>query len=330
MIVVEKHLKAQIITEVKPIAKKRPKLTVAGQIRYMRDIKGIKFNVVNEEQADGFLHESSYYFKIKAFEKNYSKYAHGEAAGKYYELEFAYLQELSTLDMHLREIILLMTLDIEHYLKVHLLKDISDNEHEDGYSIVEEFLNNQPNVSRSIREKADSSYCEKLIKKYKDNFSIWTIVEVLSFGDLINLCDWYYAKYPDPFIKMGNYRIVKFLRNAAAHNNCLINNLADNTGSGFKQNREANSFVASIDGISAGTRVKKMGNRFVHDFVVMLLCFKSIVSSSGVKKHQIGKLKDLIDNRFALRKEYFVNNMLLVSNYNFVKKVVDKIAEECV
>lgn len=330
MIIVEKHLRAQIIPEKMSVAKARPKLPVAGQIEYMRDVKGIKFNIINEAQADKFLHESSYYFKIKAFEKNYSKYAHGEQAGKYDGLEFAYLQELSTLDMHLRETVLLMTLDIEHYLKVHLLKDISDNELEDGYSVVEEFLNNQPTVSQSIQEKANSSYCEKLIRKYGDHFSIWTIVEVLSFGDLINLCDWYYMKYPDPLIKIGNYRIVKFLRNAAAHNNCLINNLADNSGAGFSQNREANSFVSSIDGISTGTRTKKMGNRFVHDFVVMLLCFKNIVSSEGVKRHQIEKLKDLIDNRFTLHKEYFDNNMLLVSNYKFVKKVVDKIAAECV
>lgn len=330
MIIVEKQLKAQIISEDIPAKKERPKLSVAGQIKYMRDVKGIKFNIVSEEQADKFLHESSYYFKIKAFEKNYSKYAHGEQAGKYDGLEFAYLQELSTLDMHLREAILLMTLDIEHYLKVHLLKDISDNEVEDGYTIVEEFLNNQPFVSQSIQEKANSSYCEKLIRKYGGCFSIWTIVEVLSFGDLINLCDLYYAKYPDPFIKMGNYRIVKFLRNAAAHNNCLINNLADNSGVGFGQNREANNFVSSIEGISTKVRNKKMGNRFIHDFVVMPLCFKRIVSSEGVRKHQIEKLKDLIDNRFTLRKEYFANNMLLVSNYIFVKKVVDKIAEECV
>lgn len=310
--------------------KERPKLTVANQIIYMKDVKGIKFNIVNENQANIFLHENSYYFKIKAFEKNYSKYAHGTNAGKYYELEFAYLQELSTLDMYLREVILSMTLDIEHYLKVHLLKDISDNEEEDGYSIVEEFLRNQPNVSQSIQDKAKNSYCEKLIQKYANRFSVWTIVEVLSFGDLLNLCDLYYQKYSDPIIKIGNYRIVKFLRNAAAHNNCLINNLADNSGGEFKPNRAANSFVASIDGISAGVRAKKMGNRFVHDFVVMLLCFKTIVSSQGVKKHQIEKLKDLIDNRFMLHKEYFTSNMLLVSNYNFIKKVVDKIAEDCV
>lgn len=58
-------------------------------------------------------------------------------------MDFAYLQELSTLDMYLREIVLNFTLDIEHFLKVHLLKNISDNKDEDGYAIVEEFLSIQ-------------------------------------------------------------------------------------------------------------------------------------------------------------------------------------------
>ena len=80
---------------------------------------------------------------MKAFCKNYSKFSQGENAGKYFNVDFAYLQELSTLDMYLREIVLNFTLDIEHFLKVHLLKNISDNKDEDGYAIVEEFLSIQ-------------------------------------------------------------------------------------------------------------------------------------------------------------------------------------------
>lgn len=313
-----------------PVEKERPKLTIPAQIAYMRDEKGIQFNIVNEDKAEAFLKESNYYFKLKAFEKNYSKYANGENKGKYYKLEFAYLQELSTIDMHLREIVRSMTLDIEHYLKVRLLNDIAIDENEDGYSIVSEFLEQQPHVSDSIQEKSRNSYCEDLIKKYSHRFAVWTFVEVLSFGDLLNLCDLYYSKQSNPSIRIGNFRIVKFLRNAAAHNNCLINNLADNTGTGFKQNRDANAFVASIEGISANTRSKKMGNRFIHDFVVMLYCFNSIVSSEKVKKHQMAKLKSLIDNRIPLHKDYFADNMLLWSNYEFIKKIVDKFAEVCV
>ncbi len=314
------------ITDRKP----RPKLTIPEQIAYMRDIKGIRFEIVDELEAEAFLRESNYYFKLKAFEKNYSKNASGENKGKYYKLEFAYLKELSTIDMHLREIIRSMSLDIEHFLKVRLLNDIAEDKDEDGYSIVESFLQAQPHVSESIQAKAENSYCEDLIRKYSQRFAVWTIVEVLSFGDFLNLCDLYYSGKTNSAIKVGNYRIVKFLRNAAAHNNCLINNLTDNTGTGFKQNREANAFVSTIDGISANVRNKKMGNRFIHDFVVMLYCFNSIVSSEKVKQHQMEKLKNLVDNRIPLHKDYFSDNMLLCSNYEFVKKVVDKFAEMCI
>lgn len=310
-------------------SKQRPKLTIPQQIAYMRDKKGIKFSIVTEDDAERFLSSSNYYFKVKAFEKNYTCCV-GENAGKYFDLEFAYLQELSTLDMYLREMVMAITLDIEHYLKLQLLKDISSNEKEDGYAIVNKFLEMQPRIRDSINEKASNSYCENLVRKYKDNFAAWNIVEVLSFGHLIEFCDLYYSLYPNEKITIGNYRIVKFLRNAAAHNNCLINDLSNNEGDSFKQSREANSFVASIKGISTKTRVKKMGNRFVHDFVVMLCCFNEIVSSDGVKKHQIQRLKKLIDERFPLHGDYFKNNLLIRSNYEFVKKIVDKVAEMCI
>lgn len=308
----------------------RPKLTISQQVAYMRDVKGIKFTIVNEEQAERFLQDNNYYFKVKAFEKNYSKYSHGENAGKYCDLEFAYLQELSTLDMYLRAIILSMTLDIEHYLKVQLLKDISNDPHENGYAIVDEFMSMHPLVSQTIDRKARNSYCEELVHKYSHQFAAWNIVEVLSFGDLLDLCDTYYYKQNAAKIRVGNFRIVKFLRNAAAHNNCLINNLADNSGIGFSQNREANNFVASIGEISAKVRGKKMGNRFIHDFVVMLCCFRDIVSSPGVRCHQLKNLKDLIDNRFIKHRDYFTDNALLCSNYSFIKKVVDKISTTCI
>lgn len=312
------------------LEKARPKLTIPNQIAYMRDDKGIQFNIVDEKGAERFLRESNFYFRLKAFEKNYSTYTSGENKGKYYQLEFAYLQELSTIDMYIRDIIRSMISDIEHFLKVKLLNDIADDDNEDGYSVVKEFLDRHPNLGDEITEKARNSYCESLIKKYSDNFSVWTIVEVLSFGDLLNLCAVYYEKQDKPAVVIGNYRIVKFLRNAVAHNNCLINNLADNEGKGFNQNRDANSFVASIDGISNKVRDKKMGNRFIHDFVVMLCCFDDIVSSSSVKRNQLNKLKSLIDERIPLHKAYFKSNMLLCSNYDFIKKVVDKFVEKCI
>lgn len=306
-----------------------PKLTIEQQIVHMRDEKGIKFNIMSEEAAKAFLTKNSYYFKVKAFRKNYTRYNSGENKGKYYDLEFAYLRELSTIDMHLREIILAMVLDIEHYLKVKLLYDISKNSEEDGYSIITEFLDCHPDVELRIEAKKDSSYCADLIRRHTGQFAVWSMVEILSFGDLLNLCDLYYSKYKSK-INISNYRIVKFLRNAVAHNNCLINNLSDNSGKDFSQNRMANRVVSDIAGISDKVRCKKMGNRFVHDFVVMLCCYNEIVSSDDVKQHRIQALKEFMEVRCTRHRDWFSGNALICSNYEFLKKVVDKFAAPCI
>ena len=90
--------------------KERPKLKIEDQIKYMRDVKGIKFTIVDETQAAEFLTTRNYYFKVKAFEKNYEICNSGEKKGKYFDLEFAYLQELSKIDMYLREAIIVIIL----------------------------------------------------------------------------------------------------------------------------------------------------------------------------------------------------------------------------
>lgn len=306
--------------------KERPKLTISGQIEYMRDKRGIGFNVIKEEEATEFLSTHSYYFKIKAYEKNYPL-VKGPEGEKYYGLEFAYLQELSKLDMYLRKIILNMTLDIEHFLKVRTMKIISNDEKEDGYTIVKDFFNIYPTIKDEIEDKIKSktSYVSELTEKYIDNLPVWVFFEIITFGQFITFCEYYQTKCPKFGLKIDNVRTVKYLRNAAAHNNCLINELGKKEE--FPQSREANSFVQKIGGISAKTQDKKMGNRFMHDFVTMLVVFDKTVTSGYTKEAQFGKLKKLVDERFTKHKDYFLGNGLLVSNYEFAKKVIDKLYE---
>ena len=49
----------------------------------MKNTMGIKFNIVSEEDAYQFLYESNYFFKIKAFCKNYPKYIQTNSSIKY-------------------------------------------------------------------------------------------------------------------------------------------------------------------------------------------------------------------------------------------------------
>ena len=115
---------------------RRPKLTIEQQVEHLKK-KGVKFELCSEEQAVSFLKNSTFFFKVKAFDKNYTV---NPQNGQYLNLDFAYLMELSTLDMHVRRLILHATLDIEHYLKVWLIREISEDPSEDGYDIVKRFF----------------------------------------------------------------------------------------------------------------------------------------------------------------------------------------------
>lgn len=304
--------------------------SVNDLIIHMKDKKGIQFSVVDEESAKEFLLHNNYYFKLKSYAKNYDKYNQGANVGKYIGLEFAYLQELSIIDMHLRKFIIKMTLDIEHHLKTQLLRDFMENDSEDGYTIVAAFLSRYPYVRDNILIKGKNSYCTDLVLKYKDNFAIWNIVEVLSFGDFINFYEMYYRKYKNHNGLINFLWPVKFLRNAAAHNNCLINSLKRPYNSQIKTNKEINTFISRIPGIKPDARKKKMANPIVHDFVVTLFVFNHIVTSQQIKKYSMAELKDLMENRIQLNKSYFEKNQLLVSYYIFIDKIVDYFYGQCI
>lgn len=301
----------------------KPKLSIDEQISHMRDNRGIKFNIVNEQKAKEYLMFNSYYFRIKSYAKNFDKYKNGPNKDKYINLEFAYLQELSTLDMYLRKFILRMTIDIEHFLKTQLLKDFVENQQEDGYSIINKLLSNYPYIKDNIDRRRNSYVCCNLINRFNKDFAIWNIVEVLSFGDFINLYNLYYKEY-NSTNNLSNYLwSVKFLRNAAAHNNCLLNSLKTPYSSHFNRNKQINTIISKIPNIGKTQRITSMNNPVIHDLVVTLYVFNRIANKSNIKRNTMIELKELIDNRFTRNKNYFNNNDVISSYYNFFKKIVD-------
>lgn len=302
----------------------KEKLTIPEQIADMK-IKGIGFNIIDEKYAAIFLENNNYYFKLKSYAKNYVKYNQGIKKGKYINLEFAYLQELSTLDMHLRKIILKMTLDIEHFLKTQMLYDCSCNNEEDGYDIVRKFLDNNYIIEKKINGIKESA-CSDLIQKHvtkKKEYSLWNIVEILSFGDFILLYEFYYNQYPSNNEFTRYLWSIRFLRNAAAHNNCLLNSLRSPYNIEISKNKAIMFFVSTIKGISENVRVEKMKNPVIHDFVVMIYVYNCLIKSEGVKKHGMKELKQFINERVVARKRYFEKNDMFKGYYDFIYKIVN-------
>ena len=85
-----------------------------------------------------------------AYRLGFPKVEEGTRKGEYANLDFRMLVDLSIVDMLLRYEMLPLTLDVEHFAKVKLLKRI-ETEGEDGYSIVSNFF--PPMMARNLMER---------------------------------------------------------------------------------------------------------------------------------------------------------------------------------
>lgn len=286
-------------------------------------IKGIKFNIVKEEDAKIFLQNNNYYMKLASYRANYDKH---KSNGEYINLDFAYLQELSTIDMHLRYLILQMCLDVEHALKTRLLKDIEDNPEEDGYDIIRRFITKYERSCQNIQKHKSSEYCRELIEKYYPYFPAWVFVELISFGDMVKLYEYYSERYPGRLKDSELLYSIRDLRNATAHSNCLINKLQRGTN---KPSVKIIKFVSNIDGIGTSMRKNKLSNKFLYDFISLLYVYNEFINVNIVKQKRFKQIQEFMYDRVIKNREYFEKNECIKTAYTFVKKVIDYMNESC-
>ncbi len=317
-----------------------PKKTPEELVRQMEE-KNIRCDLKSKEDITEYLREHNNYFRTASYRKNYAKHSEGANKGKYIDLDFSYLAELATIDMHLRFVVMKMCLDIEHSLKVALLSDITENGQEDGYDIVEKFLDNNDYIIKDIFYKSHSTYVGDLIQKYftfdtdcsedgrivlkgySTDCPVWAFMEIITFGDFTRFYASYYKKYP----KKENYESiinsVKSIRNACAHNNCLIHNLRKGSS---KPTLKISQFVSSVPTVSKSERKSLLSVRAVYELVALVYLYSEVVFEP-VKEHRLKELQDLIHNRMVQHADYFEKQDIVKSAYRFYKKIVDFLIE---
>lgn len=301
----------------------KQKLTIPEQIQYMKS-KGIKFELIDEKSAEDYITNDTYFFKIKAYAKNYEKYVTGIKKGNYINLDFACLKELSILDTHFRKFILHVTLNIEHSMKVELNRHFSNNPNEMGYTVVQDFMKRNENIAVSMKNKTKdtSSYIADLLSKYKDELALWNFIEMLSFGEFLSFYKYYFGIYEKEKPMLNFLFPVKCLRNAAAHNNCLLNNLKKSKYYDFSLNKDLNTKVSKIEGVGSVTRTKKMKIPVIHDFTAIMFVFNDVVKSCDIKEHISFEAKNLLDS-FEKSIPLFKENDILISSIKFIEKILD-------
>lgn len=299
---------------------RKEKKSIDELIQHMKN-KGITFQIKSEAEAKHFLKEHNYYFKLAAYRGNYVKYQRGPHRGEYENLDFAYLEELSRIDMYLRYLVLQMCLDIEHQIKVMLMDNIEKNSEEDGYKIVKAF-DEEGRCRQKILKQSKNSYAHELIEKYRENmnFPVWALCELISFGDLCRLYKKYTEMYPKCGLPKNSYlNPIRNMRNAAAHSNCLIYKLKAAKGQTIV---DINKIVAQISTISRSSRKKYLQIRPIHDFIILLYWYCNFVKSEDLRKQRQQELYDLFYKRMQEHGEYFYKNSYIKHAYIFTLKFV--------
>lgn len=311
-------------------------LSTEQQIEHLKS-KGIKFSLISESDALQYLRRNNNYFKLRAYRKNFEKYITGEKAGQYIDLDFAMLKDMAILDMKLRYAAIQMALDIEHFAKVRLLCAV-EQAHEDGYQIVLDYFDalKQSDTEKGTRRfdslrteldrNRDNSYCGGIIHKYDGDYPIWAFVEVIPFGSLIHFYNFCAKRFGRKDMQHEFFLLlcIKELRNASAHNNCILHDMLAKDQKG----RPDNGMIQKINVIPAETRSRQLANERMRQLCTLLYAHTVFVQSAGVHKATEKLLHELV-GRIDHHSDYYRSNPAVQSAFGFLKKTIDIFFPSC-
>lgn len=306
-------------------ARKR-RLDVAAQIQHLQT-KGVRFSLMSEHTAQDYLLHQNNYFRLAAYRKNFQKHPGGARAGQYVQLEFAYLVDLAAIDRLLQDVILGMVLDVERYARFEILRMV-DLHAEDGYGIVHDFTASLSNKERAIlageiARNRTNTYCGDIVRKYESDFPVWVFVEVLSFGKLIELYRFCAERFANKEMQQRFYLLLmcKTLRNAAAHNSCILNDLSGRA-TRLRTNQYVVQALAKIPTLTKGVRVNKMKNERIQQLVTLLYTYQAMTGHGEEWALTCHKLSFFL-KRLSLHNDYYRHNDLLTSTFSFMATIID-------
>jgi len=221
-----------------------------------------------------------------------------------------------------------MTLDIEHFAKVRLMREVTDRADEDGYSIVADYLESLSERNRSIREKEmerlkRDGYSGGMARKYDKEKPVWVLIELLSFGGFINFYLFCADRWKDQRMRSERYflRQAQAVRNACAHSTNIINGFAPGETSAIRTSREV-ALALDEMGINRRARRAKMANPRVQQITMMAFAYREMVAGSHTREMCRG-LVGTLKHRAVEHADWYTSTDCGTSAYRFLAKVFD-------
>ena len=321
------------------ISELRPMMRIDELVPYLKS-KNIKFEKISEKDAEEYLRNNNNYYNLTSYKNNFLKYPSpaGEYEGLYQDLDFAYLKDMAIIDYRVRLLFFKIIIDIEHYLKIRILNLIENIEEENGYKVVNMYLEKDFNnekfpkkVHNSIFKKVGSEYYNKIFSKYDmdknqqlENIPVWEFLEIITFGELVNFYEFFSKEYnlENELKNIFILREVVKLRNAVAHNSCVLSEL-DKKDNLHRADTLVINYLRECE-VGKETRNNKLSNSRIRQMTYALYMFNEIVTSMGIKKNVTEEIKELFFGRIIYHKEYYNNNGLLKSVYTYFYKIIRK------
>ena len=298
--------------------------------------KNIKFNKISKNNAKKYLININNYYNITSYKSNFEKYLNGNLKNKYLDLDFAYLVDLSEIDRELKQVLYKMVISIEHFLKMRILYFVENLKNEDGYRVVNLYLNKDysdnkypKKLHNEIYKKVGSIYYNKIFSKYDidrdkklENIPIYEFLEIITFGELVNFYEFLTNEYNliNEYNDVIIYREIVKLRNAVMHNSNILSELD------VKDNYHHSDFKVIYflinSNIDKRSRMKKLKNSRIKQITYTLYMFNKTVKDKKIRKDVIKHLNNLMYKRIILHKDYYNNNELLKSIYFYFEKII--------
>ena len=315
---------------------------VTGVDSYIKELErfGISFTNTStenpKEDAKEFLTTNTYYQKLKSY------LGRTPQKDEFCGVDFQDLVELSKIDFRLSRQVLTLALSIEHALKIQIWHLVESEEadflQKCLHRIDEQWKErskckqhksskrNKPQIFSELKVQTtdySQAYLDAPSKHKTERLNVpdcelWELLESLSFGQLIDLYD---ATLQEGESKKGIPRHylkrIQELRNAAAHENCLLVRTST-TGDEPKECEPVEDchidsvfpscfHNTSVSHLAVEKKQEGLSRLFLHDFCILLYVHYLLVESTGMKEHARCELEEL-RNRIAYGDKRINNN----------------------
>ena len=267
----------------------KPKLTITEQIEDLRR-RGVRFSESETAFARTCLTSHRSLLHLSAYRELFPKHLEGPNKGKYIDLSFTDLIALDELDGQLRKVFLDVTLEVENAARMRILSTVSEMPEEDGYETIQDFFAKLPpkyraSIRAELERRCDPDrpsfdiYRGSLTKKYLDDMPVWVFVEVISFGALLSLYRFCAKRWGDREMLNAYYTLkqVKDVRNACAHQSCIINGFNRFERTPRRPSKEVYQALDRAGLRNSPAQKEKLGNPRIQQLICTLYAYDRFV-----------------------------------------------------